>query len=326
MQEELSQVALELRNRVICAVRETMGDSIVLSGGLDTSIIVAIVSSVLKLSDKVRAYTITLEDAPSPDLQYSKLVSNRFGLSHRLDSITFAELDKELPQVIRVLRSFDPMEIRNSIVAYIGMKKAKSEGCSKIMTGDASDELFAGYSFIFKEPKEKAKRTLAHLWEVMHFSSIPLAKSLGMDAKIPFLHPRLVEFAIREIDFDLLVGRNGNEIFGKYILRRAFEDLLSPEITWRVKTPIEYGSGTTLLPKIYSQVIGDNEFIDKRKRYLENDGVRLRDKEQLRYYEIFREIFGSPTTQNRNQRSCPACKSNVPGNATFCTTCGEYPI
>jgi asparagine synthase (glutamine-hydrolysing) len=110
------------------------------------------------------------------------------------------------------------------------------------------------------------------------------------------------------------------------LLRVAFEDLLPPEVTWRTKTPIEYGSGTTVLPKIYSQLISDLDFIEKKKKYFEADRVRLRDKEQLRYYEIFRSILGPPITKDMNQRACPACTSNVPQNATFCITCGEYPI
>lgn len=326
MLRELSPVALELRNRVIHAVTETLGDSILLSGGLDTSIIAAVVASVLKAKRNFKAYTISLKGAPSPDLECSKLVSSRFGLAHQIDTIDISELENELPEVIRVLKSFDPMEIRNSVVAYIGMKKARFDGYSKVMTGDASDELFAGYNFVFKESEEKAKKILFHLWEVMHFSSIPLASSLGMEAKIPFLHPDVKEYAMHNIDFRLLIGQKGNQMLGKYILRKAFENLLPEEITWRAKTPIEYGSGTTVLPKIYSQIISDSEFNEKKKKYLKSDEVRLRDKEQLKYYEIFRSVIGPPIAKNNNQRACPACTSNVPEGATFCTTCGEYPI
>jgi asparagine synthase (glutamine-hydrolysing) len=254
------------------------------------------------------------------------LITDHLKIPQQIEVVDISQLEGELPEVISVLKSFDPMEIRNSVVSYIGMKKASSQGCSKIMTGDASDELFGGYSFVFKQSEDKAKEILSHLWEVMHFSSISLARSLGIEARLPFLHPSVKEFAMHEIDFQQLVGKHGDEVFGKYILRTAFEDLLPCEITWRTKTPIEYGSGTTILPKLYSQNISDSEFEEKRRDYFSKDGVRLRDKEQLKYYEIFRKVLGPPITEDHNQRACPACTSNVPDKATFCTTCGEYPI
>ena len=326
MLKESSTLALELRERVVQAVSETRGDSILLSGGLDTSILAAVAKSILQINTEFKAFTVVLKDAPSPDLLFSKMISSYLKITQHIESVDIFTIETELPGVISVLRSFDPMEIRNSVVSYIGMKKAKSEGYSRIMAGDASDELFGGYNFVFKQPEDKAREILSHLWEVMHFSSIPLARSLGIEARLPFLHPALKEFAIHRIDFQQLIGKHGDEAFGKYILRKAFEDLLPCEITWRTKTPIEYGSGTTILHKLYSQRIKDGEFEEKRREYFRKDGVRLRDKEQLEYYEIFRDVLGPPITKDHNQRACPACTSNVLDNATFCTTCGEYPI
>lgn len=327
---DLQSIASELRKILTKAVAETLGDSILLSGGLDTSVVSAIVSSLLGEQGMAgfRAYTVVLKDAPSPDLEFSKIVSGLFRMPHQIHSAGLSELEESLPDVIGVLKSFDPMEIRNSIAVYVGMKQAKLDDCSKIMTGDASDELFGGYSFVFNQSEEKARETLAHLWQVMHFSSIQLASSLGMEARLPFLHPDVKELAMNRIDFVYLAGRrNGSgELFGKFVLRKAFEDMLPAEIVWRTKTPIERGSGTTILPLWYSNLVKDAEFADKRRRYLQEDSVRLRDKEQLRYYEIYRRILGPPAPQDRSLRSCPACTSNVPDVATFCTTCGEHPI
>jgi len=328
--KDFGAVASELKRRVFRAVGQTLGDSVLLSGGLDTGIVVAVASSLLGAAGRrnFRAHTVSLNGAPSPDLEYSKIVSNRFGIPHKAHGVDLPELEESLPEVIGVLKSFDPMEIRNSVTVYIGMKRAKLDGCSKIMTGDGSDELFAGYSFVFKQTEEKARETLSHLWEVMHFSSIPLASSLGIEAKLPFLHPEVKELAMTGIDFSFLTGRRegSEEVFGKFILRKAFEDMLPAEIVWRTKTPIEYGSGTTVLPKWYSQTVKDDEFLAKQKGYLERDGVRLRDKEQLKYYEIYRDVLGPPVPKDLDLRVCPACTSNVPVSATFCTTCGEYPI
>ncbi|MGI0091781.1 MAG: asparagine synthase C-terminal domain-containing protein [Nitrososphaerales archaeon] len=329
--KEIESMSLELRKLVFKAVADTLGDSILLSGGLDTTIVAAVVSSLLGKNKDLRAYTILLKDSPAPDLSYSKLASALFCIPHQIRVVSLKELEEALPDVIRVLKSFDPMEIRNSVTVYLGLKEAKLGGFRRVMTGDASDELFAGYSFVFKLQRDLAQATLRHLWEVMHFSSVPLAQSLGIQASLPFLESGVKEFAMSQIEFDFLIGykgevSSGSEVFGKYILRKAFEDMLPREITWRTKTPIECGSGTTILPQIYSEKLGDFEFEEKKARYLQTDKVKIRDKEHLKYYEIFREIFGAPSPLDRSKRMCPACTFNVPGDALFCTTCGEFPI
>jgi len=318
--------ATRLRQLLIHSVEKSQSDSLLLSGGLDTSIVATLAS---KSNPQLRAFTVVLRDFTSPDLYYSKLISLKLGLGQELIEATLDDIENSLPEVIGVLRSFDPMEIRNSVAVFLGLKKAKSQGYSRVLTGDAADELFAGYSFVTNLEKEKALSTLHRLWEVMHFSSIPLASSLGIKALLPFLDSEVKKFATTEIPLEFLVSgqtdHSEGEAFGKFILRKAFEDQLPREIAWRKKTPIEFGSGTTFLPKIYATEINAQEFHEKKRKYLESDKVRLRDPEQLHYYEIYRRVVGPPAPDLAN-RSCPACTSNVPDWADFCTICGEYPI
>ncbi|MHB8568355.1 MAG: asparagine synthase C-terminal domain-containing protein [Nitrososphaerales archaeon] len=174
-------MVLELRRLVSQAVGETKRDSMLLSGGLDTGIIAAVMASLLGNDGKkkFRGYTVILKGAPSPDIRYSESISNQFGIPTQILKVDLTELEALLPEVIKDLKSLDPMEIRNSVVVYIGLMQAKLDGYSKVKTGDTSDELFAGYSFIYKLPREKARQTLLHLWQSMHFSSVHLAKSLG---------------------------------------------------------------------------------------------------------------------------------------------------
>jgi asparagine synthase (glutamine-hydrolysing) len=215
------------------------------------------------------------------------------------------------------------MEIRNSAAVYIGMKEAKKDGVSTFLTGDACDELFAGYSFLFNLGLTELKASLRRLWSVMAFSAIPMAESLGMVAKIPFLDPEVRQLASR-VDPSFLVVEQEGQKWGKWIVRKAFEDLLPSQITWRVKTPIEYGCGTTTLPQIFDKRISDEEFHEKQQRTKEIDNVSIRDKEHLAYYEIFHRVFG--TRPEANGRTCPGCQYEVREDATFCRTCGAYPI
>ncbi len=308
-----------LRATLESAVERNRADAILLSGGLDTSIVAALAAR----SGPLNAYTVALEGAPSPDVEFAHIMAERLALNHKLHVFSMKELMENLPEVVKTLKVFDPMEIRNSAAVYIGMREARKDGVSTFLTGDACDELFAGYSFLFNLDPPGLKTSLKRLWDVMSFSAIPMAESLGMVAKIPFLDPEVKKLA-SEVDPSFLVVEEDGQKWGKWIVRKAFEDLLPKQITWRVKTPIEYGCGTTTLPQIFDKRIPDGEFHEKQQHIKEVDGVNIRDKEHLAYYEIFRRVFGARHAVSG--RACPQCHYEVRQDATFCRTCGAYPI
>ena len=173
--------------------------------------------------------------------------------------------------------------------------------------------------------KEKLDAQFQAMWDTMEFSSIPLSESLGMKVKIPYLDPEFKLFAMK-LDSKYKIREENGKTWGKWIMRKAFEDILPKEVAWRSKDPIEVGSGTTTLPKFFSDRIPDKEFNSKKREILEEDGVTIRDKEQLTYYEAYRPIFGKPKPIDPKARTCPQCHANVPENTKFCRTCGAYPI
>ena len=316
-----SEILDDLRSSLESAVKRNPADAILLSGGLDTSIIATIAASY----SRPKAYTVALRDAPAPDIEYAQLIAQRIGLKQELHLFSLEAYMENLPEVVKTLRVFDPMEIRNSAAIYIAMKQAKKDDVSSFLTGDACDELFAGYSYLFNLDPPTLKVSLQNLWNIMSFSAIPLAKSLGMEAKIPFLDPDFKKLAM-QVDPALLVVEEHGRKWGKWVMRRAFEGQLPNEITWRIKTPIEYGCGTTMLPSILEQKIPDADFHEKRDRFKREDRVTIRDKEHLTYYEVFRDIFGMSKEDANEKRQCPQCRYSVMEHATFCRTCGAYPI
>jgi len=288
---------------------------------LDTSILAEIASKYIPL----RAVTIAFQNAPAPDVEYSVLMANRLRLKHIVHILTEDELDDAIPMVVKTMESFDPMEIRNSVTIYAALNAAQENGIHVVMTGDGSDELFAGYSFLFGLEKERLDLELKKLWSVMRFSSVPLANVLSMEARLPYLDPDFKDFAMK-IDSRYKVRTENGRTYGKWILRKAFEGMLPKEVTWRTKIPIEYGSGTTTLPSLFNRKIPDTEFNEKRRRILAQDGVTIRDKEQLFYYEVYRSLIGVPHPTDTEGKICPQCHSKVQDKATYCRTCGAYPI
>jgi asparagine synthase (glutamine-hydrolysing) len=319
----VDEVAAELRALLEKAVNKNLTEDMLFSGGIDTSILATIVSKYVR----IRGFTCAFKQANALDIKYAKLMAKRLNIEHYMNPFDEDQVFEAIPDVVKVLESFDPMEVRNSITITIGLKFAKSHGSTKLITGDGADELFAGYHMYYRHVgnKEKLSAMLKKMWGIMAFSSVPLGKSMGIEVRAPFLDPEVKAFAMN-MDPRYNVQEERGERWGKWILRKAYEDVLPPEVRWRDKNPIEVGSGTTILPKFMAKKISDSEFASKKKKILETDNVTIRDKEQLVYYEAYREAVGVPYPKDPDARTCPQCNSNVPENATVCKTCGAYPI
>ena len=303
------------------SVQRNLTDGLLLSGGLDTAMLAYLMVKWVKPS----CITVALHGAPAPDVDYAKLVANNLGLSHYVHYFGDEELYEGIQAVIRIMRSFDPMEIRNDAAIYIALKVGRDHGISTMMTGDGCDELFGGYSFLFEHTKEQLDEALKKLCTNMRFSSQYLAKDLGIVVRTPFLDPRFKAFAT-VLDVGLKIKNERGQVWGKWILRKAFENIMPPEIVWRDKVPIEMGTGTTILPSLCDARIPDLEFNEKKARFLNEDGVVIRSKEHLFYYEIYRSVIGVPYARVSNAKGCPDCGSSVEEGASFCRTCGAYPI
>ncbi len=317
----LDEAATSCKQIVEESIRGNIGDSLLLSGGLDTSII----AHVAVTYTKPKCYTVVFPLAPAPDVFYAKFVARKLKLRWELVKLRPEQLQERLTDVIRVLKTFDPMEVRNSVAVHHGLVSARSQGFSKVMTGDAADELFAGYSFSFNLKPGEMIRRLRELWKIMHFSAQPMASALGIAASLPYLDPSVVEFA-KTLAPEHLVGMRNGKKYGKLILRMAFEEVIGRRNAWRIKTPIEYGSGTTSLPKYYSAKVSDNEFNENKKEFASREGVKIRDKEHLIYYKLYRKMFLPPGESAITLQRCPDCGIDVRPRTTFCTTCGAYPI
>jgi asparagine synthase (glutamine-hydrolysing) len=304
------------------SVGRNHADALLLSGGLDSSILATVLRPEYSLS-------VGFGKA-APDLAYARQVAERY-CKHHVEVVFGPNKMAELiEQVIQILGTFDPIEIRNSAVALAGIEWAKSDGYSSIMTGDGGDELFGGYNYLsrYYSDMQRFDLELRRLWKIMHFSSRRLGEHVGIQVKTPYLDEIFASFA-KKINADKKVGMHDGKRWGKFILRNCFEPALG-QVVWRSKLAQEQGAATDRYEQYIIEMIDDLTFVNKKRIAKEQEGVKIRSKEHLHYYAIFRSYFPPPREEEKDDgictSRCPDCCGCIPPDAQYCRKCGAFPV
>ena len=295
-----------MRSKLKEAVERNRADAILLSGGLDTSLLAFIAKPKI-------GFTVALKGSRAPDLHYSEKVSRLLGIEHKKMEFTSNEAFEALPEVIRILKTFD-LALPNDLSIYFALKLAKEDNVSIVMTGDGSDELFAGYSYMASLSPGDLERYIRRLSGNWHFSANDLGEALDVEIRQPFLDQDFVHFALG-ISPELKVGQGT----GKYILRKSFEDSMPHEIVWRKKDAIEYGSGSSELRDMISNMVSQEEFQLGR----EKTGIRFINKEHFFYYRVYEEVVGQIPKAKDGEDSCLCCGARI--YRAYCRVCGFSP-
>jgi len=224
---------------------------------------------------------------------------------------------------VKILGNFNDIEIRNSVVPYIYLKRLKEQGIKSVLTGDGADEVFAGYNFLLKKSEQELNHELDRIKKIMHFPSKEIGDSLNIKVEMPFLNEKVLEFS-ESIPISEKINMKNGKRFGKWILRESFEKDIPESIVWREKSPMQDGSGTANLTNLFNSIITDEIFIQKKNDILDGDGVYIRTKESLHYYECFRKINSIKNSSSDNK--CPDCNYELSQNSRFCRMCGKFPI
>jgi len=288
------------------AVQRQPYDGLLFSGGLDTAVIAA-------LNPKVIAVTVSLENN-AEDIYYSNLLAKEFGFKHVHYAVDIDEALGAIPDVVRILRSFDPA-IPNDLAVYFGLKKAKELEIARIATGDAGDELFGGYSFM--QDLEDLNGYIRKISRTMAYSSNDIGRALELEVVQPFTDKNVIDFALT-LPREMKIREDNGRIWGKWIIRKAFEDILPKEVAWQSKRPLEHGSGMARLREIISARIADEEFKRKQQAY----PVKFLNKEHLYYYEVYRKVVGEVPLPKEDQIACPGCGAGIARDAFHCKVCG----
>lgn len=255
---------------------------VLLSGGLDSSLIAAIAaretqkataessadgidankelsgvdaSGSLHTSSFARLHSFAIGLPGAPDLIAAEKVAHFIGSIHHSHTFTLEEGLDALNDVIYHLETYDVTTIRASTPMYLLSRKIKAQGVKMVLSGEGSDEIFGGYLYFANAPSaaefhdECVKRVKnLHYADCLRANKSTLA--WGLEARVPFLDKEFLETCMNINPEDKLIKPAEGKI-EKYILRKAFDTSDDPsakpylpqEILWRQKEQFSDGVG-----------------------------------------------------------------------------------
>ena len=303
----------KVRNGLETAVKaQLMSDvpyGVLLSGGLDSSIIAAITQKYSKKRvetdskeaawwPRLHSFAVGLEG--SPDLIAAQKAADYIGTVHHEVHFTIQEALDALPDVIYHIETYDITTVRASTPMYLLARVIKSMGIKMVLSGEGSDELFGGYLYFHKAPNAQEfheelvrKMSKLHLYDCLRANKSLMA--WGVEGRVPFLDKDFIDIAMGLNPSDKMNIKlpDGKQRMEKWILRKAFEELLPESIAWRQKEQFSDGVGYNwidTLKKMTEEKVSDAEFARRENRFPVNPP---KTKEEYYYREIYSRLFPS---------------------------------
>lgn len=303
-QVSLEKLRLALEHAVKQQLMSDVPYGVLISGGLDSSLVAAIASKYRKKriesGDKEEAwwprlhsFSVGLDE--SPDMKYAKKVAEHLGTVHHEITFTIQEGMDALRDVIYHLETFDTTTVRASVPMYLMARKIKSMGIKMVLSGEGADEVFGGYLYFHMAPssQEFHRETVRKLFALSKYDCLRANKSTaawGLEARVPFLDKDFLEYAM---SIDPACKMCPGKTPEKSILRKAFAGYLPDEILWRQKEQFSDGVGygwIDALKKFTEEKVSDEMMKGAKVRFPKQTPL---SKEQYYYRMIFDELFHS---------------------------------
>lgn len=298
----------EIKEALEAAVhRQLMSDvpyGVLLSGGLDSSVTSAIAKKYAQKRvesgdttdawwPQLHSFSVGLEG--SPDLAAAQKVADHIGTVHHEIKFTIQEGLDAIKDVIYNLETYDTTTIRASTPMYLMARVIKSMGIKMVLSGEGADELFGGYLYFHKAPnaKEFHQETVRKLDKLHMYDCLRANKSLaawGIEGRVPFLDKEFMDVAMRINPQDKMI--NG-ERMEKWVVRKAFEDMLPESVAWRQKEQFSDGVGYSwidTLKEVVAKEVSDEQMKNAHFRFPVQTPL---NKEEFYYRTIFESHFPS---------------------------------
>ncbi len=302
----VDELRTALENSIHSHLMSDVPYGVLLSGGLDSSI----VSAVTKKYAAKRVESGDVSDAwwpqlhsfavglvGSPDLAAAQKVADHIGTIHHEVIFTVQEGLDAIRDVIYHLETYDVTTVRASTPMYLLSRLIKSMGIKMVLSGEGADELFGGYLYFHKAPNAQAfhEETVRKLGKLHLYDCLRANKALsawGVEGRVPFLDKDFMDVAMRLNPEDKM-SKDGK--MEKHILRQAFESYLPESVAWRQKEQFSDGVG-------YSWIDTLKELVAERVSDTAMDAAAIQfpmntpqNKEEYYYRSIFAEHFPSET-------------------------------
>lgn len=298
----------DLKRSLEAAVqRQLMSDvpyGVLLSGGLDSSIISAIAKkyAAKRIENdsktdawwpQLHSFAVGLKGAP--DLKAAKKVADYIGTVHHEINYTVQEGLDAIRNVIYYIETYDVTTVRASTPMYLLARVIKSMGIKMVLSGEGADEVFGGYLYFHKAPDAKAfhEETVRKIGKLYLYDCLRANKSLsawGVEGRVPFLDKEFLDVAMR---LNPEAKMSPGKVIEKKILREAFSDMLPDEVVWRQKEQFSDGVGYSWidsLKQLTSNLVSDEEMAHASERFPVQPPM---NKEEYYYRSVFEELFPS---------------------------------
>ncbi len=281
-----------------------------LSGGLDSSVVTALVAKGLKDKQVLNTYSIGMEE--STDNKYAKIVADYIGSNHRVYEPTEEEFLNAIEETIYQIESYDTTSVRASVGNYMISKYIRDNSKDVVIfCGDVSDEIFASYRGFGLTNDDKAfyEENVKMLNNIQYFDVLRSDKTISgasLEARVPFSDPEFIKYVM---SIPPKYKKFSKERIEKYLFRKAFDGMTTPlelqpmqqccgilpdEVLWRKKEAFSDGVSSTerswfqIIKEFIDKKYTDEEYKELKKKYEYNQPY---DKESLYYREIFEKYY-----------------------------------
>lgn len=311
-----------IREKLIEATRKRLLSNVplgvVLSGGLDTSLISSVASRLLKEKNKkLHSFSIGL-DADAPDNIAARKAAEFLETEHHEIHFSVEEGVQVLDKVIYHLETYDIISVRSGVPMYLLSKAIADAGIKVILSGEGADEIFGGHLYFRNAPsteefQDETIERVQKLFTADLLRADKMTMANGLEARIPFLDISFLDTVIRiKPEEKQPKTYDGIE---KYILRKAFDTPEDPylpsEVLWRQKEQFSDGVGYNWVDELIeycASQITDEQLAGAAKEFPYNSPTT---KEAYLYRSIFHKHYPQVSAAQTVRKWIPKWQDNL---------------
>ena len=309
-----THLPITIKNILTMAVRKRLPNvpwGVFLSGGLDSSIIAGILTTIKlpKSYPTIHTFTIGLEGSPDVEMarKQSAFIAKRCDTIHHEYTYTVQEGIDMLEQTIYAIETYDVTTVRASVPQLILAAIIKKHGIKVMLSGEGSDELFGGYLYnkFAPTPLELHEECIRKMMDIHYYDCARANKtcaSVGVECRVPFLDKAFVHYAMSINP----TFKMSDTMMEKQVLREAFQDVLHPDIYNRTKAQFSDAVGSKWID-------GLKYYAEKRYKNLNHEYTYQppQTKEALLYRDIFHGCFPIGEKTCKYHHNTVACSSST---------------